>query len=188
MSRIPYPNEELLPDDARELLDSLPPLNIVRMVANAPAALRPLTDLGQAILLHGELDPRLRQIAILCVARVTRSGYEQAQHENVSRLVGLEQSEIDAATSGRLDALAPHEQLVGRFAEQIARDVRAEEETTAQVLRLLGQRQTVELVVACAYYCLVARVIETCGVELEDVLPTADIDPDEWLEGPAPAR
>ncbi len=46
MSRIPYPTDSELGDDARAILAALPPLNIVRMFAGAPAALRPLTDLG----------------------------------------------------------------------------------------------------------------------------------------------
>ena len=44
----------------------------------------------------------------------------------------------------------------------------------------LGRRQTTELVIVCAFYSAVARIIETCGVELEEHLPTDDIDPGEW--------
>ncbi len=98
MSRIPYPTDSELGDDARAILAALPPLNIVRMFAGAPAALRPLTDLGQAILLHSELDPRLRQIAILTVARTTGSRYERAQHENLSRADGMPEIEIRAVS------------------------------------------------------------------------------------------
>lgn len=180
MSRIPYPTDDELDQEAREILAGLPPLNIVRMFAGAPAALRPLTDLGQANLLHAELDPRLRQIAILTVARVSDSEYERAQHENVSRALGLADEEISAAVGGDLDRLDEPAQLVGRFAEQIARDVSADEATTAAVLELLGRRQATELVVCCAYYCAVARIIATCGVELEDTLPTAGIDAEAW--------
>ncbi len=63
---------------------------------------------------------------------------------------------------------------MARFAAEVARDVRAGDELTAAVLERLGRRQATELVVCCAYYyCAVARVIETCGVELEDTLPAA---------------
>lgn len=180
MSRIPYPTDDELDGGAREILAGLPPLNVVRMFAGAPAALKPLTDLGQANLLHAELDPRLRQIAILTVARVSDSEYERAQHENVSRAVGLSEDDISAAVGGNLSALDEPGQLVARFAEQIARDVSADESTTAAVLELLGRRQATELVVCCAYYCAVARIIATCGVELEDILPTAEIDAEAW--------
>ncbi len=180
MSRIPYPTDAELDDDARAILDALPPLNVVRMLAGAPAALRPLTDLGQAILLHSELHPRLRQIAILTVARVSGSDYERAQHENVARAVGLTAEEISAAVSGNRESLDEPGRLIANFAEQIARDVGADEETTAAVLELLGRRQATELVVCCAYYCAVARIIATCGVGLEDTLPTAGIDAEQW--------
>ncbi len=79
------------------------------MFAGAPAALRPLTELGQAILLHAELDPRLRQIAILTVARATGSGYERAQHEQVTRALGVSDADVRAASAGDLDALDEEE-------------------------------------------------------------------------------
>ena len=180
MSGIPYPTDAELDDDARAILAALPPLNVVRMFAGAPAALRPLIDLGQANLLHAELDPRLRQIAILSVARATGSSYERAQHEQVSRAVGVSDADIEAASEGDLEALEPDARLVARFAVAIARDVGAGDELTAQVLELLGRRQATELVICCSYYCAVARIIATCGVEVEDTLPTAGIDADAW--------
>lgn len=181
MSRIPYPGDDELDEDARGILTALPPLNILRMLAGAPAALRPLTELGQAILLHAELDPRLRQIAILSVARATGSEYERAQHEQVSRAIGMSDEEIRAVSSGDLDALDEDGRLIARFAGEVASDVRASDETTAAVLERLGRRQATELVVCCAYYSAVARIIATCGVEVEDELPTANIKVDDWL-------
>jgi len=182
MTRIPYPTDAELDGDAREILDALPPLNIARMFAGAPAALKPLTDLGQAILLKAELDPRLHQIAILSVARATGSDYERAQHENVSRAVGVSDADIEASSSGDLDALDPDARLVAQFATKVAAEVDAGEELTAQVLELLGRRQATELVVCCAFYSAVARIIATCGVEVEETLPTAGIDPDAWTD------
>jgi len=180
MSAIPYPAEAELDDDAREILGALPPLNIVRMFAGAPAALRPLTDLGQAILLRSELDPRLREIAVLTVARATGSGYERAQHEEVSRAIGMTGADIEAASDGDLESLDPDARLVARFAEAISRDVEAGAELTAEVLELLGRRQATELVVCCAYYCAVARIIATCGVEVEETPASAGLDPKAW--------
>jgi 4-carboxymuconolactone decarboxylase len=182
VTRIPLPADADLTPEARDLLAQLPPLNVVRMFAAAPAALRPLTDLGQAILLHAELDPRLREIAILAVAHASDSAYERLQHENICRLLEMPEAEIRAAADGDVDALDPDARLVWTFGAQIARDVRADAELTAQVLDRLGRRQATELIVACAYYSAVARIIETCGVELEARLPTADIDPADWVE------
>ena len=175
MTRIPYPDESELDDDAREVLASLPPLNVMRMFAGAPAPLRPMAELGRSILLEAELDPRLRELAILAVARASGSHYEQVQHENVSRALGMPDEEIATVVEGRADELDEEAQLVVAFAEEVARDVAASEELTAAVVELLGRRQATELVICCAYYSAVARVIETCGVELEEESPTAGL-------------
>jgi 4-carboxymuconolactone decarboxylase len=179
MSRIPYPDESELDDDAREVLASLPPLNVMRMFAGAPATLRPMADLGRAILLQAELDPRLRELAILAVARACGSNYERVQHENVSRALGIPDEEIAATVEGRHEELDEEARLVVGFADEIARNVAASEERTAAVLELLGRRQATELVVCCAYYSTVARIIETCGVELEEKSPTAGLTADD---------
>jgi len=192
MSHIPYPEEAELDDESRRILASLPPLNIVRMFAGAPAALKPLTDLGAAVLLHAELDAQLRQVAVLTIARVTESEYERVQHENVARVVGLSDEVIDAVRAGDPGPLDATQRLVERYAEQIAVDVEADAALTAELLKLLGRRQTTELVVCCAYYSAVARIIATCGVKVEDEVPSAsftaaDTDPGRWghLDGEA---
>jgi len=183
MSAIPYPSDAELDEDARAILAALPALNVVRMFAGAPAALGPLTDLGQAILLRSELDPRLREIAILTVARVSESDYERAQHEEISRAIGMSDVDIEAASAGDLDALDHDGRLVARFAAAIAEEIGAGDELTAAVLDRLGRRQATELVVCCAYYCAAARIIATCGVEIEETLPTAGLDPDAYADG-----
>ena len=175
-TRIPYPTENELTPEVRELLSRLPPLNIMRMIAGAPAALRPLSELGEALLLHTALDARLREIAILAVAGASGSGYETAQHQDIGRAIGMPETEIRSAVSGNLDGLDPQARLVWRFAEQIARDVKADQVLTAQVLERLGRQQATELVIVCAYYSALARIIETCGVDLEERLPFSDLN------------
>lgn len=185
MSHIPYPEDAELDEGSLRILETLPPLNIIRMFAGAPAALKPLTDLGQAVLLHADLDARLRQIAVLTIARVTESEYERVQHENVARVVGLHDDVIEALRAGEVEPLSPAQRLIATYAEQIAVDVEADPELTREVLGLLGRRQTTELVVCCDYYCAVARIIATCGVTVEERTPTAaftpaDADPGRW--------
>src|SRR5205807_1844496 len=73
MARLPYIDAEHAPDRVREALDAIPPLNIFRMVATAETAFRPWLALGGALLGSLELDPRLRELAILRVARLERA-------------------------------------------------------------------------------------------------------------------
>lgn len=179
MTRIPYPDESEIDEEAQAVLTKLPPLNVTRMFAGAPASLRPLVDLGRSILLESELDPRLRELAILAVAHATGSNYERVQHEHISRALEIPERELEAIAIGHYDELDPEARLITTFADEVARNGSATEERTAAVLALLGRRQTTELVVCSAYYSAVARIIATCGVELEDVSPVAGLTADD---------
>ncbi len=176
MPRIPYPEDQELDDESRARLAALPPLNVMRMMAGAPSSFAPLVDLGSSILLASELDPRLREIAILTVGRVTGSGYEVAQHVELSRAIGMDEAEIQAAVAGEAAGLADDDaRLVARAAHEITRDVRACDEVVAALLERFGRRVATEVVVCVAYYNAVARILETTGVELEDELPWAAV-------------
>ena len=185
MARIPYPSEEEIDEEARELLAKAPPLNVTRMFAGAPASLRPMLDLGRSILLESELDPRLRELAILAVAHATGSEYERFQHEALSRAMGIPDADMVAVAAGTPERLDYEARMVVMFSDEVARDGKASDANTAAVLELLGRRQATELVVCCAYYSAVARIIATCGVELEDASPVAGItaaDADRFRE------
>src|SRR6202011_3969461 len=93
--KIPLPTDEDLDPEHREMLASLPPLNVFRMVAGAPRAVRPFMALGGAVL-STALDARRREIAVLRVAHATHAPYEWAQHEQLARNVGVTELEIEA--------------------------------------------------------------------------------------------
>ena len=88
---IALPGDEELEPDQRELLARLPALNIFRMVAGAPRAMRPFLQLGSAVLTTA-LDARRREIAVLRVAFATGARYEWAQHEQLARTAGVTQA------------------------------------------------------------------------------------------------
>ncbi len=188
MSRIPYTPEDELDEGAREVLASLPPFNLARMLAGAPTTLRPFLRLGGAILQRCELDPRLRELAILQVAHCTGAVYERVQHEEIGRQIGIPEREIESLRSGALEAFDDDARLVLRAAEEITREIRASDATLAELLHRFGRRQTLELVVTVAYYGAVARVLETTGVELEAELPATAIATPRGPAGAATPR
>lgn len=175
MPRIPYPTDEELSDEVRAQLAALPPFNLARTLAWAPTLLAPFLALGGAILSRCELDPRLRELAILQVARSTGATYERVQHEQIARSLGISDAEIAAAASGDPGPFDHEARLVLRAAEEITRGVSASDATLAELLERLGRRRTTELVVTVAYYGAVARVLETAGVEIEEKLAALEI-------------
>jgi len=163
---IPLPADAELGPEVREVLASLPPLNIFRMLALAPANLKPFFDWGISLLFQTELDARLREIAILRVAHVTRSKYEWTQHATIARRVGVSEEDI-AAAAGDVSRLDADGQLVCRVAEEISRDVRLSDDALRRILDRFGRRQAVELILNCSHFNMVSRILESTRVELE---------------------
>jgi AhpD family alkylhydroperoxidase len=165
---IPLPTDAELTPETREILGSMPALNILRMLANAPANLKPFLDYGLSLLFRTELDPRKREIAILRVAHVTRSKYEWTQHATLARRVGVTDAEIAAiAVDGPVLGLDEEGQLLCRVAEEISRDVRLSDEALRAILDRYGRRQAVELILCCSHFNMVSRILESTRVELE---------------------
>jgi len=69
---IPLPDDDSLPEDIKKILAAVPPLNVFRMFANAPASFKGINELARSILLESQFDPRKREIAVLRVAHATR--------------------------------------------------------------------------------------------------------------------
>lgn len=168
-TRMPLPTDAELTPDVREVLAALPPLNIFRVIANAPASLKPFVDYGMSVLFQSELDPRSREIAVLRVAHVTRSRYEWHQHVTVARRAGVTDEEIaKIAVEGPVTELGEEGNFLCRVAEEISRDVRLSDDALAKALERYGRRQTMELILCCAHFNMVSRILESARVQIED--------------------
>ena len=166
--KIPLPKDDELDPEHREMLGNLPPLNVFRMVAGAPRAVRPFMALGRAVL-STPLDARRREIAVLRVAHATRATYERAQHEQLARNVGVTEEEIKAI--GGQDTVTSSDEelnLICRVADEVSRDVRLSDEALEQVIDRYGPRQATELILLVSYYNMVSRFLESTRVEVED--------------------
>src|SRR4051794_33476027 len=96
MARIDPIDPAQPPADVREALDTLPPLNIFRTLAHAETAFRPFLRFGGAVLGQLALDPLVRELAILTVAKEAEAEYEWIQHVAIAKQVGASDEQIAA--------------------------------------------------------------------------------------------
>jgi 4-carboxymuconolactone decarboxylase len=151
----------------REMLENLPPLNVFRMVANAESAFRPWLALGGALLGSLELDPRLRELAILRVAAIVGCEYERVQHEPIAIGVGARPEQVAAVVAGRTsgEEFDELEELVLRFVDETIEKRGAGEEIVAELEAALSAREVVELLLVVGQYHGLALLLNTTGVE-----------------------
>src|SRR4030065_64639 len=93
MARVSYVATAEAQGDAREVFAKLESrgsdiLNLNRVLAHSPNVLRNFMRLGNSLLFHGVLPPRLRELAILRVAELTGAHYEWAHHVPIGQLAG----------------------------------------------------------------------------------------------------
>jgi AhpD family alkylhydroperoxidase len=164
---IPLPTDDELEPEHREMLANLPQLNVFRMVAGAPRAVRPFMELGGAVL-STALDARRREIAVLRVAHATRAPYEWAQHKQIAEKVGVTAEEIDAIDSEDPVASLDEEcNLICRVADEVSRDVRLSDDALEQIIERYGPREAAELILLVSYYNMVSRFLESTRVQIE---------------------
>lgn len=171
VARLPYVDEANAPEPVRSALERVPPLNIFRMMANAETAFRPWLRWGTALLGELALDPLLRELAILRVARLTPGAeYEWVQHVAIARAIGASAEQIGALEGDDPGApcFSSEQKLVLRFTEEVVRDARPASKTLDALSQRLSPREIVELLMVIGQYMMVARVMATTELELDD--------------------
>src|SRR5262249_22923405 len=125
MARLPYVEPETAPTAVREILERLPvKLNIFKMMAHAETSFRPLLQLGTSILAQQHLSAKLRELAILHVARLSPAEYEWVQHVPIAEAAGASTAQVEALRAGQIEApcFDEVERLVLRFTTEVVRN------------------------------------------------------------------
>jgi alkylhydroperoxidase family enzyme len=174
-ARLPYVNREELPEQDRELFDRIsrerggaPVGNIFRLLANAPNLFRRFNALGGELRNGTQLDPKLRELALMTVGLLTEAEYEFVHHWNISLQVGIRREQLEHLAEFDTSALFnQQERAVMRYAVETTRDVKVSDATFEALHEFLDNRQIMELVMNVAFYNAVVRILVPCKVELE---------------------
>lgn len=170
MARVPYPDPATLSEATREQLARLgdPPLNLFRMLAGGEGLLRAFTTLGGHLLARTELDPRLRELAIVRVGIRTGAAYEVAHHDRIGAEAGLTTEQLAGVRAGAgHPVFGELEAAVLRFVDELVDDVRASDASFAALHRTLSLRALQELTMTVGFYLMVARFLRTFDVDLD---------------------
>jgi alkylhydroperoxidase family enzyme len=172
MSRIPYADPQALSDAVRQALGPAP-INLQRMRAGAsePVFLA-LSQMMAAFYDKGALPAQIREIAVLTVGARSPCAYEVTQHLSAARLVGLSEAQIEAIRQGgRQGVLDERQQAVVDFTEEVIVRVGAGDAALARLRRHFSDREVLDLTILIGIYMMLARVIETAGVEIDSEAP-----------------
>lgn len=158
-------------EGARELLERLGPAgeyNIFTTLVRHPRLFKRWSGFG-GVLLSGELPARDRELLILRTAHLCGADYEWAHHVDIARRAGLEDDEIQRVTTGRdADGWSELEAALLAAADELHTEQVIGDETWRVLDAHYDERQLIEVCMVVGQYHLVAFVLRSLGVEVED--------------------
>lgn len=172
MARIPYFDMSKASPAFQQLDKAKHPMNIYRMLPYIGKAADGFIQMGGAQLRDGKLDPRLREIAILRVGRLSDARYEVHQHTRIGRKAGLSDEKMAALVKGAPQtALDELEREVVAFTDHIVAHVKAPDAMFHAMGKRLGHEALAELVMIIGFYMMVCRFLENFEVDIESQAP-----------------
>jgi alkylhydroperoxidase family enzyme len=176
MSTIALPKNDAITVEDRNLLESLPSLNIYRLLTNVPGIITPWTTMVSSLYAFS-LSDRVREIAILRNVSRARASYPTHQHRLLALNNSISEEEINILTSSDpVTSLSPVENLVCNAADELESEATWSNTLREELIHHLGAQQTTELLITLSLYSAVARITNGSNISIEPDSPLKHAD------------
>jgi len=116
---------------------------------------------------NGQLPSRLRELVILRTAWLCRSRYEWGQHVDIGLRVGLTDEQVLAVTRGPEAFVGTPEHAAQLACDQMVAQRFIEDATWQALVKQLGKKQVIELMLLAGHYVMIAGFLNSSGLVLE---------------------
>lgn len=172
--KINFPPLEELPENVKDKLKSLPPVNLYKHIAAGyPRGFIPMLEFVSSIYSENRMiSDRLREIGILRIARNTGSEYEAHQHYYLSKPAGITEKEMDTINSAEaVRSFSKEENLICRIADELCTSFKVSDNTITELYSSFATQEAVEIIVILSLYIMIACFISGTRVQIEESTP-----------------
>jgi alkylhydroperoxidase family enzyme len=169
MAKIPFPNRGDAPADLSVMLDQMPAMAPVDMLAHSPALARQFLLLARAQFTTLELTARHREILILTVAAHVECEYEYEQHIPISQDAGVSPALREAIWTGKLDTgeIDSQDHALIEFVRDVLQAPFVSEPAMAAIGSRFSAREIVEILHLTGFYWGFGRLCTVLDIEIE---------------------
>jgi alkylhydroperoxidase family enzyme len=140
--------------------------HVLRSLGHAPQGLRAFAGYGEYVRYHTTLSGRVRELAILALARGNQ--YAWTHHAPFALKEGVTQAELDQLNAGTLaQTLSGTERAAMDYAREFAQAGNVSDATFARVRGEFDERGVTDITLLCGYFIALASVINSLRIELE---------------------
>jgi alkylhydroperoxidase family enzyme len=146
------------------------PLRLFRTMAIHDQLTSRMRPQGAAILAHGQVEPRDREIVIHRTCARTGAEYEWGVHVVAyGRAVGLSDEQITATAIGTADdpAWSEHDALLVRLADELHDTCTVSDELWAELAERYTEVQLLELLIIAGQYRIISYLVNAVAIERE---------------------
>ena len=174
----PVADADLTPDQA-EILAPMGErvLNIFRTFVNAPKAAKGFLAWGNYVLSRrNDLPAREREIVILRIGYLCKSGYEWTQHVAIGRREGLTADEVARIKPGAgAEGWSAADAALLKASDELHHDQFITDATWAALKAHFSDKQCMDVVFTAGQYTQVSMILNSFGVQLDE---GQTLDPD----------
>jgi alkylhydroperoxidase family enzyme len=169
----PLKDSELSPDQKEalaELATGGRVINIFRTLVHAPKALtRYLAWGGYVLSRRNDLPAREREIVILRIGFLCRSGYEWTQHHAIGLRSGLTEDEIARIKKGAgAPGWSAADAALIRASDELHEDQFVSDTTWKNLSEHFTQKQCMDVVFTAGQYTQTCMILNSFGVQLDE--------------------
>jgi alkylhydroperoxidase family enzyme len=151
-------------------------LNIFRTLLREPKAMRGFLSWGNYVLSRRNgLPEREREIVILRIGYLCKSGYEWTQHHAIGLRSGLKAEEIERIKTGADGGWSDADAALIRASDELHNDQFITNPTWAQLKAHFSDKQCMDVVFTAGQYTQVSMMLNSFGVQLDE---GQTLDPD----------
>jgi 4-carboxymuconolactone decarboxylase len=157
-------------EEQRELLtrNNQRVLNVFSTLATHTDLYRRWLPFANHVLFKSSLSGRDREIVILRIGHLCRSGYEFHQHTRIGKAAGLSDAEIEAIKTGPdAPSWSEFDRTLLRAVDELHRDAFISDATWNALRERYSELQMMDLVFAVGQYNMVSMALNSFGVQLE---------------------
>ena len=172
-ARVPLVEREEMPEAGRPIYDRVSGArghmgNVFKALANSSGSLDKVAAVGELVRFQTNFDDKLREAVILTVAREMKCGYEYTHHYRIAEKLGFDPEVLPRIATPEGEAQPAPLGPVLRYARLVARNEPVPDDLFEELRGHLGNAMLTDLTVMVGYYGLLARVINTFQVPVEE--------------------
>lgn len=146
-------------------------LGVYTTLVRNPDVFADFLPFGQRLLHLSTLDPRVRELLIMRVAWRCGAAYIWSHHEVAGRSAGLSEDDLAALATSTIDRGDPLRAVLLRAADELVVDHRLTDPAWRDLTDRYPTEQVVEVCMLVGQYAMLAGVLNSLGVQIEDGYP-----------------